>query len=180
MQFFSSVCIVILVSHASCVSSLDFSDAVVGYSLEGRLFLQFHSCHISRHFEYLSFVLSQTEKNFFLRYYIFSLHGSLLETILVLDENIGHVDRVFELCLFFIRLFLIFGIKRCAHRRKAVAVDLVLSDLPDICFFLNDGKGTYPVCSLGGLVIVLRGILCLTEMNWRKGFVDASSKLREI
>lgn len=124
--------------------------------------------------------MSQTEENILLWNYVLSLIWPFLEAVLILDIDIGEVNGVFELGLLVILLFFILCVEGSAHRGKTVTVDLILSYFPDVCFFLSYEECTYPVCSFGGLEIVLRGILCLTEMNCRKGLVEAYSKLREM
>ena len=154
-----------MVANTFNVPFLDFSNTMISHSLQSRLFLQFHSSHISRHLEYLSFVLTQSKRYLSFREDIVSFLRFLRETVLILNQNVSKVDWFPELSLFIIGLLLIISIKISSHWRKTIAVDLILPHFSYISFFLNKVKFTYPVCSFGGLVIVLREILCLTEIN---------------
>lgn len=72
------------------------------------------------------------------------------------------------------------AIKNQTHWGKIAGISLILMHFPDVCLFLSKYKGTYPACSLGALVIVLRGILCLPDINWRKWFTLMSSRPLEM
>ena len=103
---------------------------------------------------------------------------SFLVAVLIFEEDVCSGHRFSELCFVFFIGVLLVVIEGETHGRHTVDAGLVLMDFADVGLLLGGGKGTYPPWSLGALLIVLSGILCLLDINCRKELTLMSSKLR--
>ena len=122
--------------------------------------------------------MAQSERHLVVWKNVILFLRDFVKAVLVLCKDVGKVYRFLKFGVLIIGLFFVFVVEGGSHWRKTVTVDLVFSDFSDVGFLLNEGKGTYPVWSLGALEMIFIGILCLLEINWRKEMLGASSNPR--